>query len=1057
MSADEKTVLAEPKTGGAIAWMAKNSVAANLLMLVLIVGGLLVGRTVKQEVFPEFELDTVQVGVVYPGASPEEIEQGIVLAIEEAVRGVDGVKRVTASASENVASVSVELLLGTDPNKALADVKNAVDRITSFPEEAERPEVRLVNTRSQVISVVVFGNADERSLRSLAEEVREGLLAEKAITTVELSGVRAPEVSVEVGRATLSSLGLTLPGIADRIRRSNIEGPAGQLETTEGEVLIRTTERRLMASEFAGLPILSTPGGARLRLDEIADVKETFEKVGESSEFNGMPAVLIEVFRVGDQTPVQVADAVHAYVAQKTLPPGMSIATWADQSQRFRERMNLLLKNAGMGLILVMVILGMFLEPRLAFWVTMGIPISFCGSLLLLPAMDVSISMISLFAFLVTLGIVVDDAIVVGENVYAERKEGRSGLDAAITGARRIAVPVTFSVLTTVVAFCPLLFVPGFMGKIFKVIPTIVVSVILVSLFESLFVLPAHLAHLKETPAMWIQRVGRVQARFAAAMVRFIEERYAPVLRWCLERRYLAVSFALFALIVTVGVIASGRLSFTFLPKIESDRVSAYFALPYGVNVKETEVVRSRLVAAAERVIAAQEEDRFVQGLFTSVGSHGSTGGQGRSRALGNELGVVHIQMVSSEHREVRAKDIARQWRKEVGEIEGLEYLYFRFSTGPGSDSRPIEIELQHRDMAVLKSASADLARQLGTYNGVKDVDDGFEVGKPQLDFSLTDQGRALGLSARDLSAQVRGAFFGAEAVRQQRGRDEVRVMVRLPPEERSSQHDLETLQVRLPGGGEVPLLQAARVKQGTSYTVIKRADGRRVVYVAADTEEEIANADKVTTDVKENVLPELVASYPGLSYSLEGSRRSRRESLGVLWTGFVMALFAVFALLAIPFRSYFQPLVVMSAIPFGLVGAVWGHVLLGYNISIISMMGLVATSGVVVNDSLVLVHAVNGYRAEGASIVEAVYSGGKRRFRPIVLTSLTTFFGLMPMILEPSMQARFLVPMAISLAFGVALATFVVLLVVPCFYLILEDVLEGLRRERSLEAVSAR
>ena len=1066
------------KRRGVIAWMAQNSVASNLLMLGLVVGGLVIGSTVKQEVFPEFDLDVISVGVPYPGASPAEVEQGIVLAIEEQVRALDGVKRVTASSAEGAAGVTIELELGTDPNKALADVKSAVDRITSFPEEAEEPTVSLVSNRKEVIAIAVYGDQSDEVLRQVAEDVKDDLLLSPDITYVELAGTRPREISIEVPQENLRRYGSSLPQIAAKVRQLAVELPGGGVKTAAGEVLVRTAERRDLAHEFETLPIITAEDGTEVTLGTIARVEDTFEDNDVSATFDGKPAVLVNVFRSGDETPVEVADVVHAYVKQTTedgiLPPGLELAALNDASQMFRERIDLLVRNAQLGLVLVLIVLGLFLNARLAFWVTMGIPISFLGSLLLMPLLDVSVNMISLFAFIITLGIVVDDAIVVGENIFEMRERGMGRMSAAITGARQIAVPVTFSVLTSIAAFSPLLFVPGPSGKFFRVIPSIVICVLTISLIESLLVLPAHLGH-RSTLFTALQRFflwpfrasvrkplprlgdddpdppkGRIvealeapQRRFSVWLQWVIDRAYDPTLKWVLEHRYAAVVIAASILIATFGFLASGRLPFTFLPKTDSDRITAQAVLQFGTPVAESEALRDRIEEAARKTLDEFGGPRYADGIFTLVGGRvraglGPSGPSGGS--AGSHIAGVQVFLVPSDQRDFGASEFAEAWRQRVGEVIGLESLTFVYSTGPGAGS-PIEVELAHDDIQVLEEAASEVAEALSSYAGVKDVDDGFARGKPQLDFELTPLGTSLGLTAEDVGRQVRGAFFGSEALRQQRGKDEVRVMVRLPEDERRSEYDIETLMLRTPDGGEVPLTMAAEVERGYAYTTIKRAEGRRVVPVTADVVPGKGNAGQVLASLRDEVLPGVVAKYAGLTYSFEGERKSQSESLGALAIGFPLALGAIFTLLAIPFGSYLQPLVVMSAIPFGLVGAVGGHLLMGYDLSLISIMGIVATSGIVVNDSLVLVHAANAFRADGHSSYESVRMAGTRRFRPILLTSLTTFFGLAPMIAETSVQARFLIPMAISLGFGILFATFVILLMVPALYLILEDV----------------
>lgn len=1037
--------LAHELSPGPISWMARNPVTANLLAAAFLVGGLLMGLRVKQEVFPEFEVDMVAIAVPYPGASPSEVEQGILLAVEEAIRGLDGIDRVLGAANEGVGTVMVELLAGTNRNKALTDIKNAVDRIVNFPEDAERPTVSLASNRREVINLVVYGDVEERVLRSLAEKARDELLTKEKVTYVELSGVRPLEISVEVPRGTLRTYDLTLEQIAGQIARAAVELPAGAVKTAAGEVLPRIAERRDLGAEFEDITVLSTPTGAAVKLSDIATIRDGFADTDVSARYFGKPAAMVKVFRVADQTPIEVADAVKAYVEdlREELPPGVGVAVWRDWSEIYRDRIDLLLRNARLGLILVFVTLGLFLEMRLAFWVTLGIPISFLGALLFMPALDISVNMISLFAFIVTLGMVVDDAIVIGENVYDLRRKGVPALRAAIVGARQMAGPVTFAILTTVAAFMPLLFVPGTMGKLFGVIPAIVILVLLISLVESLFVLPSHLAHMKPPRRAGLRAwLHGKQQKFSRGLEWFIRRAYAPVLAASLRYRYLTLALGLAVLIATFGFIKGGHIEVTFMPKVDSDLVTASAVLPYGAPVPDTERVQERLLAAAKEVLAEHGGDRITRGLYTQLGTPIAGGGPAASVAAqgGSHLTGVQVYMVPSDQRDLTAVQFAREWRERAGEIPGLESLTFRYTAGPSGGSS-VDVQLTHKDLETLERAAADVAAALSSFEGVRDIDDGFEAGKPQLNLTIRPEARSLGLTATDIGRQIRNAFFGAEALRQQRGRDEVRMYVRLPEEERTSEHDVEELMLRTPQGGELPLFRAADVERGHAYTRIQRTDARRTVNVTADVVEGVANPIKVRQALEAQALPDIIRRYPGLTYSFEGEQREMRKAMGALGTGFLFALFLIYGLLAIPFKSYVQPLVVMSAIPFGIIGAVVGHLVMGFDLSLISMMGIIALSGVVVNDSLILVDTANaGCRESGLSPMKAIYHAGVRRFRPILLTSLTTFFGLAPMIFEPSVQARFLIPMALSLGYGILFSTFVVLMLVPSLYLFVED-----------------
>jgi multidrug efflux pump subunit AcrB len=1035
---------ADTRREGPLAWMAQNSVAANLLMFLFLIGGLMMISRVKQEVFPEVDLDRVQVTVVYPGASPLEVEQGIVLVVEEAIRGIDGIKEITSTAREGSGTITAELLLSADDDTVLNDIKSAVDRITSFPQEAERPVIALATNRSEVVSLVLYGNAPEKSLRELGERVREDLLTNPRITNVELGGVRPPEITVEVPQQTLRRYRLTLDQIAGAISRASVELPAGGIKTNRGEVLLRTDERRDVGQEFEDIIVLSQPDGTTLRVADLGRVVDGFQEVDRAASYDGQRAVAVRVFRVGDQKPLEISDIVHTYIADnaESFPPGVELAVWNDTSEVYRDRINLLLKNAFIGLLLVLLVLGLFLDLKLAFWVTMGIAISFFGAMLFMPAMDVSINMISLFAFILALGIVVDDAIVVGEAIYKRRTEGLGHMDAAIAGVRDVAKPVVFSVLTTVIAFSPLLFVPGMMGKFFGVIPMIVIPILLLSLVESLFILPAHLSHTSRPLAFApLRLIARGQLAFSRGIERFMAFAYRPSVAIALRYRYITLALSLAVVIMTLGVVASGKMKFTFMPRIEGDVITANLLLPFGAAPEETLAIVDQLVASAKEVLADEGgPEGLSRGIYSELGALRTGGGpRAGSQSAGGHAAYVSVFLVPMGERNVTASQFAQKWRAKAGDLAGVDTLTFGFSTGPQAGS-PVNVELSHQRPEVLEAAALRLAEVLKDYNGVFDVDSGVSGGKEQLNLRLKPEARGYGLTEMDMARQVRHAFFGAEAVRQQRGRDELRVYARLPFEERRSEYNLEEMLLRLPSGGEIPLGQAATVERGRSYTEISRKDGRRILSVTADLDPTVTTGNTIGLNLRQEVLPNLIADHPGLTFAFGGEQQAQQESLGALRRGALLALLAMFALMAIAFHSYTQPLIIMFAIPFGVVGAIGGHLIMGYDLSLMSMMGMVALSGVVVNDSLVLIAAVNEYRKDGMETFEALIQAGTRRFRPIVLTSLTTFFGLAPMIFETSMQARFLIPMAISLGFGILFVTFIALILVPTTYMVLED-----------------
>jgi len=1012
--------------------MAGNGVAANLLMLIFLVGGLISATMITQEVFPSYDLDLVEVSVRYPGASPEEVEEGIILAMEEEIRAQENVERVTAVAREGSAAITVELLSGADPNKTLQDIKNSIDRITSLPDEVERPLVSLQTRRREVLRLALYGDLDERILFDLAETIREELIALPAVTQVELNGVRDPELAIEVPQSVLRAHNLTLEDVADIVKSRAVDVPAGGIKTPGGEVLLRTTERRELASEFSNLALVSQEDGTELALGEVADIYEGFEESDREAYYNGKRAVFIYVYRTGDQTPIKISRAVHTYIEElgPTLPSSLNLVAYRDRSELYKDRLELLLTNGVLGLCLVLLTLGLFLEPRLAFWVSMGIPISIIGSFLILFFVGGSINMVSMFAFIITLGIVVDDAVVVGENIFYKRQLGMAPLQAAVEGAREMSAPVLIAVATNIIAFIPLLLVSGSTGRFFAILPAVVISVFLISLVECLYVLPAHLSYRKK------QRTGRVFHLLEQVPLwcgrwldRFVNGPFSRGVRLVLLSRYMVATVSLAVLLIAYSYWDSGWINFSFRPDIQTDSVDAEIELPYGVSMEEVKEIARRIEEGGMRAVEQNGGREILVGMRTDIGRSGSNTAE------------ISITLVPQNQRLITTRDFSVQWRKEVGEIAGLEKLFFDYLVGPGG-SAAINVELTHPDAKTLELAAADLAVAISQYNGVTDINDGFAQGKPQVDFKMLPEGRSLGLSAKALGSQIRHAFYGAEALRQQQGRHEVKVVVRLPENERRSLFNLEQLLIRTPDGGEIPLDRAVRMIQSRAYTEINRVDGKRVLNVTANVVAGKANENKILASLKTDFLPQLLASYSGLSYSFQGRQRETREAVHDLLFGIGFSLPAIFCLLAILFRSYGQALLVMISIPFGLVSALLGHILMGYNLSIISIFGMIALCGVVINGGLVFMVTANRYRDEGMAVAEAAFQASVRRFRPIMLTSLTTFFGLAPMIFEQSVQARFLVPMAISLGYGILFTTIVILFLMPAFYVIYDDVL---------------
>ena len=1039
-----------------LSWFAKNPVAANLIMVLIVASGLLTFSGIKQEVFPEFSSDLISVTVPYLGAAPEEVEEAVCVRIEEEIQSLEGIKRITSRASEGLGTVTIELFPGTDVRKLLDDVKARVDAIATFPEETEKPIIQELLNRRQVINVAVSGDTDEKTLRILSDEIREEILLLPGITQAQVTNVRPYEISIEVSEQALRRFDLTFDEVAQAIRRSSLDLPGGSIKTQGGEVLIRTKGQAYIGREFEEIILRTRPDGSRVLVGDVAKVVDGFAETDQTARFDGNPSALIQVFRVGDEDALQVANAVKKYVheTQKKMPEGIALTIWNDDSEVLKSRLDLLYKNGRSGLILVFLLLAMFLRLRLAFWVALGIPISFLGALWLMPTFDVSINMISLFAFILVIGIVVDDAIVVGESIFTEYERGKSGIQAALDGLKSVAVPVVFAVLTSVAAFWPILIVEGGIGKIMRFIPIIVILTLLFSLLESLFILPSHLSHLKikEGPSKGLSGIWtRFQTKFNTRFRRFIDKAYKPSLEFGLKFRYITLAGFLAILILTLGMVGGGWIKFVFLPRIDADNVVARLTMPLGTPVETTAEAVKRLEESALKL-----EDEFdlgrpiVRHVLAAIGEQPSLNrasgpDPASSTFSGSHLGEVDIELTPSEERGLGSTIIANRWRELTGPVPDAVEL--SFSSSLFTIGAPIYVQLSSADYVALREAAEKLKEKIKDYPGVYDVTDSFREGKQEIKLEITPVAESLGLTLSDLGRQVRQAFYGEEVQRIQRRRDEIRVMVRYPVEERRSLANLEDKRIRTAGGIAVPFSAAAKATLGRGYSFIERTDRRRTLNITADVDETKANANEILADITKNVLPTLLTEYPTISYSLEGEQRDQREALASLRRGFLLALLVIYALLAIPFRSYVQPLLVMGVIPFGIVGAIWGHIVMGISLTILSFFGIVALTGVVVNDSLVMVDFINKFRQKGEDIRKAIREAGVVRFRPIILTSITTFAGLTPLLLERSLQARFLIPMAVSLAFGVLFATFITLILVPVSYQILEDVKHAFKK----------
>ena len=1050
---------------GCIEWLARNPVAANLMMILIVVGGLIAAYAAKVEVFPEVKLDRISIQVPYLGAAPEEVESAVVGRIEEAVYGIEGVRRIVSTAAGGNASVMVDVDLGADPQRVLLEIKNSVDAVTTFPAETERPVIRELIARNQVANVAVFGSSDARTLRTVAERARDELAALSAITLTDIVAAPPYEISIEVSEAALRRHGLTFDHFVDAVRRSSLDMPGGSVRTEGGEVLLRTVGQLHRGRDYENLVLWSREDGNRLLLGDIAAVVDGFAEAEQYTRFDGSPAIMLSVFRTGGQNALEIADAVESYVesARSRLPAGISMEVWQNEAVVLEDRLALMLDNGVLGLLLVFVVLALFMHLRLAFWVAAGIPVSFLGAMAMIPWLGLSINAISVFAFLLVLGIVVDDAVVVGENVCRHQEQHGEGLNGAIAGAQELAKPVIFAVFTTVAAFLPLAFVPGIAGRALSVIPLIVIPCLIFSLVESLGILPSHLSHFTPRGAGGVWE--RFQQRLSGLFEWFVRAVYRPLLEIALRWRYATAAAGASTLMLTGGMILGGWASFRFMPNIEAAFITAAVRMPQGSTVDSTSAAVERLEASAAQLGERLERETgldYIRHVVATVGDQPTVARAGGpigplQNIASPSVGEVTIKLAPAASRSYTSEQIGAMWRDATAAVPGAVAL--TFDTSLIALGNQVDVQLTGPDLHALRDATGALKQRLAGYPGLHEIEDSFQSGKQELQIRINPAAERLGLTLHDLGRQVRQAFYGEEAQRIQRGRDDIRVMVRYPREERRSLAALENMRVRTPDGVQVPFSWAAQVEMGRGFSSIRRIDRNRAVNVTAAVDPAVASSGVVIEDLRTRLIPEVLRDYPGVSYTFQGLQADQEEALTELLIGFALSVLAIYGLLAVPLRSYVQPGIILTAVPFGLVGAVWGHVAMGIELTLMSLLGIVALSGVVVNDSLIMVDVINRTRNGGRAAAgnsedppnrrwfDSVYlrivirEAGGKRFRPIVLTSLTTFLGLTPVMMERDIQAMFFVPMAVSLAFGVLFATAITLILVPVSYLILDDI----------------
>ncbi|MGI5308978.1 efflux RND transporter permease subunit [Rheinheimera sp. WS51] len=1043
---------------GIIAWFARNSVAANLLMAIILVAGTASLFTIKKQIFPEIALEQVNIRIPYLGAAPQEVESGVIEKIEESLRGVNGIKRVRSTAVEGLATVRAEIANNYDIQEVMDEIKTQVSAISSLPEQTEKPVVYRVRFQSGVMWLSLYGDADERSLKELAKDVRDELKKQPGISKVEVVGARNYEIAIELSEAKLKQFSLTFEQVVAAIRNSSVDLPGGSIKSESGNILLRTKGQAYNSQDFANIVLLTFADGTRLSLSDVATINDGFVDREDLSTFDGKNSVSIQVSAVGDDNTLQIAETIKAYVAKKKteLPSSVSIDYWGDASYYLQGRLDLMTGNMLLGAFLVLLALTFFLEFRVAFWVMVGIPVCFLGAMAMLPMsmFDVSINMISLFGFILVLGIVVDDAIIIGESAYSEIEKRGKSAEAVIAGAKKVAMPATFGVLTTIAAFIPMLMVGGAQAPIWGSIAWVVILCLIFSLVESKLILPSHIINMDTTP--WdpnrkglfysLGRAGSnslksMRSVVAAKLNSFVANKYQPFVERCIEFRYVTMAVFLAMLILMYGVLGGGFVRWVFFPNIPSDFISASLVMEEGASNQATVNAMAEAEAALVRVnqqLSTDIDDQIVKHRLVFLNNDTS--------------GELIVELEKSEGREIDGFEIAKVWREEMPEIPGLKSFKVNASSGGGGGGADISLQLRGTNLDNLKLATDELKVRLAEYAGVYDIEDNLLGGNDEIVLALKPEAHLLGISLVDVARQVRYGFYGAEAQRVQRDGEEVKVMVRYPRAERSSIGSLDNIRIRTQDGGEVPFDTVASYTLQPSFSAINRVNGERAVTISAAADKDSIEPSKVIFAMQKTVIPEITAKYQGVTGELDGSSQDEIDAMRDLTLAGIFAMFCIYILMAIPLRSYSQPLIIMSVIPFGLVGAVIGHMVLGLSMSIFSIFGLVALAGVVVNDSLVMVDFVNRAREEGLSIRQAVSQAGSQRFRAILLTSLTTFLGLTPIVLERSLQAKMVVPMAVSLAFGILFATVITLILIPALYVILEDI-KGLFASKKTKA----
>ncbi len=1024
----------KPWNSGIIYWFASNSVASNLLMVCLVVGGLYTAVNLKKEMFPATSINQVLVSMAYPGAAPDEVEKGICVKIEDAVTGLEGIDKTTCVANEGAARTNIEIGSDYDVKNVMAEIKNRVDGINSFPEQAEKPIISEILIQQPVMFLSVYGNVPESDLLQATRDVRDDIIDLPDVSMATLVGSRDYEIAIEIKENTLRQYQISFDEIAQALRAASIDLPGGSIKTDRGDVLLRSVGQSYTGEDFAQTVIRTNPDGSRLMLADIATIIDGFEEDADIGTFDGKPAISIQVNAVENESVLTISDQVNAFVAnmQDKMPANMSVATWSDTSHYVRGRLDMMERNMLQGAVLVLLTLTLFLRLKVAFWVMLGLPVAFLGAFMFLPMVGISMNMLSMFGFILVLGIVVDDAIVIGESAYSEIQHKGHSLKNVVVGAQRVATPATFGVLTTIAAFAPMLFVGTLFGSFFEAIGWVVILCLLFSLVESKLILPAHLAHMR-TDDIGTKNPGpllRLQRKVNNALEYVIKNHYKPTIGKAINRPGLTLTVFIGIFVLSIGLISNGLVRFVMMPDFVADFVQADFAMAQGTPQERTKEVLQHIEDALVQLDedVSQEVGKTTGSVFTH-----------RLSFIDSQIsGKVIVELVKDEHTVIDGKEMLRRWTEYIGEIPGATHIGTMSLTGPGQGP-DVSLKLVGTDTEELRLAAEIIAGKLKTFDGVSDIRNSLEAGKDEIELSIKPVGRNLGLSQTDLGRQIRHAYYGEEIQRLQRENDEIKVMLRYDRETRESLKSLDELRIRTQQGDELPLNTVAEVTLGKAANAIERVNRKRAARITAMVDKAIADPQAIIGQLMPQNGGPIVPEYPDVKFDLDGTSKEMTNLLKNLAIGMLSAVLLIYVLLAIPLKSYLQPLIIMLVIPFGITGAVVGHLLLGMTFSMMSIFGVIALTGVVVNDSLVMVDYINKERNQGVDIITAVKHAGSKRFRAILLTSLTTFFGLLPIMFEQSLQAKVIIPMAVSLAFGILFATVITLILIPALYALLE------------------